>query len=133
MILAPPAYLPIHVWRGIDLTPITITVRDSDSQPVNLAGYSVAWGSRSLSWLPFGNLASITDPANGQITIQATRQQTANFRIGQFPWDSYLLTPQGVTIGPYVIGDIIVREMLAPSGFPPAPAPPYPLQEPTPG
>jgi len=109
MTLNNPAYLDIVIYRGITLQPIVITVTDSNSNPVNLTGWQVAWGTNT-----FSGLASITNPSAGQITIQAGRSLTQSLPVGEKPWDAILLSNGGVAMGPFIYGVVTVKETLSP-------------------
>lgn len=104
-----PAELDLTIYRGIDLQPVVITVTDSNGNPVNLTGWQVQSGART-----FFGFASITNPLAGQITIQANRQLTKTYPVGQTPYDVIALSSGGVAIGLIVFGIMTIKESLSP-------------------
>jgi hypothetical protein len=108
--LSNPAQLDLTVYRGIDLQPVVVTVTDVNGNPINLTGWSVAFGARK-----FTGLASITNPIAGQVTIQANRQATKALPVGETPYDLILLSNGGVSFGPFVAGMMTVKETLSPA------------------
>jgi hypothetical protein len=109
-----PAKLNIVAWIGATLEPIVITFLDADSAAVDLTGWSVFAEVRQL---PFNSVIldlnpSITDAANGEVTITLTDEVTATLRAGSHKWDIMLENPGGERLGPYLQGEFVVQGMI---------------------
>jgi hypothetical protein len=83
-------YVELYVDQGSDFT-TTITINDDDTNlPVGQAGVNVAsYLRRSLISIDVyaAFTCSVTDPANGEITIGMTSANTANLRPGRYFFD----------------------------------------------
>jgi hypothetical protein len=83
-------YVELYIDQGTDFI-TTITVNDDDTNlPVGQAGVNVASHIKRslLSTNAYASFAcSVSDPANGEITISMTSANTANLRPGRYFFD----------------------------------------------
>ena len=118
-----PATLNLLLNPGVTFGPITFTFKDSNGDPIDLTDYNVwAWVKTSREDLPVQepkiDLApTITDAANGQITIYITDEDT--YDIEESPedpgydyWDLILENTSGERLGPFVVGTFTVCKII---------------------
>lgn len=90
-------YVELYVDQGSDFT-TSITINDDDTNlPVGQAGVNVASSMRKSLISPnvYASFeCSVTDPANGEITISMTAANTANLRPGRYFFDINTMTTQ---------------------------------------
>ncbi len=83
-------YVEIYIDQGTDFT-TTITINDDDTNlPVGQAGVNVASSLRRSLLSPnvYASFAcSVSDPANGEITIAMNSANTSNLRPGRYFFD----------------------------------------------
>ena len=76
-----PVNLPI-IWRGCDWAPVIFRWKDADGDPIDLT-----------LWTPFVETSDfdlhpiITDAFGGIAQLALTSDQTANLKLGVYPWD----------------------------------------------
>src|SRR5688572_3493488 len=101
-----PARYNLSMTKGITFGPIVFYCADEEEVAVDLTGWTAYAEVRSG---PGGSVVfdlqpQITDPAAGEITIEATDEQTAELTPGLFRWDLILENPAGERLGPYLVG-----------------------------
>jgi hypothetical protein len=83
-------YVELYVDQGTDFT-TSITINDDDTNlPVGQAGVNVSSSLKKslLSTNVYASFqCSVTDPANGEITISMTSANTANLKPGRYFFD----------------------------------------------
>lgn len=96
--------------KGTDFVK-NITFRNPDRTPLNLTGYSVSAKIRKYPSSTYYNTltAIITDPAQGQIRLSFSQQQSLLLTAGRNYYDVMLTDPQGITTKK-LEGNIIVNE-----------------------
>lgn len=108
-----PFNLPLFITKGVTSTPVVFNFKDTDNTPFPLTDWQVKAHARryksekdKLDLLP-----SITDPANGEVTMLAfTDEQTAAMTASDYGWDMLLTSPSGATTGPYFAGTLKIQE-----------------------
>jgi hypothetical protein len=109
-----PALLNFTLYRGSDFDPIVITVRDEDTEnPIDLTNWGVIGKTRDTNGTVIDLVPTITDPPNGQVTIGFSGAETLGFDVGRHPWDLVFIQPDGSPLGPYVAGDITVKDVVS--------------------
>jgi hypothetical protein len=113
-----PAIYPIKIRRGIHYGPLTVLAQDSNSNAVDLTGFSVFAVGRSE--LESENLVdlqpAITNAAGGVIVIELEDEYTVTFPLMDGGvWDLVLQNPAGERIppllaGPFTVIDYVSRE-----------------------
>jgi len=101
-------YSNLTVDQGSDIT-YTIDVTDSNGDPVNLSGYTVAGQIRksyaSLTAVDF--TATVTNTSTGEVTINLTSTQTNDMKAGRYLYDVEM-TSSGGTVTRILEGQIEV-------------------------
>ena len=89
---------------------VTITVNDDTGSARNLTGYTGRSQMRR-SYYTSANTAftvSVTNPANGEISITLTAAQTANVKAGRYVYDLELVNSNTTTVERVVEGIVTV-------------------------
>ena len=89
---------------------VTITVNDDTGSARNLTGYTGRSQMRR-SYYTSANTAftvSVTNPANGEISITLTAAQTANVKAGRYVYDLELVNANSTTVERVVEGVVTV-------------------------
>jgi len=89
---------------------VTITVNDDSGSARNLTGYTSRSQMRR-SYYTSANTAftvSVTNPANGEISITLTAAQTANIKAGRYVYDLELVNSNTTTVERVVEGIVTV-------------------------
>ena len=99
----------LEIKVGTTFGPIKFRARDKDGAPVDLDGWAAFAEVRRKpgAALEFDLSPSITDSANGEITIGMSDEATEALRAkaGRFQWDLVLETATGERRGPYFTGE----------------------------
>ena len=89
---------------------VTITVNDDTGSARNLTGYTGRSQMRR-SYYTSANTAftvSVTNPANGEISITLTAAQTANVKAGRYVYDLELVNANSTTVERVVEGIVTI-------------------------
>ena len=89
---------------------VTITVNDDTGSARNLTGYTGRSQMRR-SYYSSANTAftvSVTNPANGEISITLTAAQTANVKAGRYVYDLELVSANSITVERVVEGIVTI-------------------------
>ena len=89
---------------------VTITVNDDTGSARNLTGYTGRSQMRR-SYYTSANTAftvSVTNPANGEISITLTAAQTANVKAGRYVYDLELVNAKSTTVERVVEGIVTI-------------------------
>lgn len=84
------AFVELYVDQGTTFNNVINLTDDLTNAPINVAGYIVRGQLRRsyYSTNPSANLTcTITDAANGEITLSLTDSQTANIKAGRYLFD----------------------------------------------
>jgi hypothetical protein len=98
-----PAYVEIYIDQGSNFNNIINLTNDVTNTPINVAGYTISSQLRRsyYSANASGNLTcSVTDAANGEITMTMTPANTANLRAGRYVFDVRLEDATGAVSRP---------------------------------
>ncbi len=100
--------LPV-IWRGLPWGPVTVTISDTNGDPVNLTGFTVSAATPLFSLNPV-----ITTPAAGLVTlgplIPAT---TSTLPIGDQNYDLTGIKGAGGFTKPFFAGKIPVKQPIS--------------------
>ena len=105
-----PATLNLTVYRGITFDPVVFNVKDGSGVAINLSGWQVFAKSRNGTGKLVDLGPTITSAATGQVTISFTATETSDFKIGKQEWDMTFEKPTGEKLGPYIAGEITVKD-----------------------
>lgn len=88
------AYSELTLEQGATFS-TTINVEDTQGTAVNLAGYSASSQIRKSYYSTTANsfTATITNNANGEITLSMTAANTANLNAGRYLYDLLITAP----------------------------------------
>lgn len=102
------AYSELTLEQGATFS-TTINVEDTQGTAINLAGYSASSQIRKSYYSTTANsfTATITNSANGEITLSMTAANTANLNAGRYLYD-LLITAPNTTKTRVVEGIIVV-------------------------
>lgn len=84
------AFVELYIDQGTTFNNIINLTDDLTNVPINITGYNIRGQLRRsyYSANPSGNITfSITDAANGEITMSMTDSQTANIKAGRYLFD----------------------------------------------
>lgn len=85
-----PAYVELYIDQGVNFNNIINLTNDVTNTPINVAGYTITSQLRRsyYSANASGNITcTVTDAANGEITMTMTPANTANLRAGRYIFD----------------------------------------------
>jgi hypothetical protein len=95
-----PAYTELYIDQGATFNEVILLTDDTTNTPINVLGYIVtsqirrSYNSANAS----GNITcTITNAANGEITLSMTSANTANMKAGRFFFDVKTLDVSDVT------------------------------------
>ena len=91
-------YVPIEIEQYSTFSRL-ITIRKSDGTAQNLSGYTANTQMRKSHYTSVSETitTTITNSANGEITLSMTRANTANLTQGRYFYDLITTTGGGVT------------------------------------
>lgn len=106
-----PADYNINIFAGAQFD-LVLNFKDSAGAAIDLTGYgtpiakvfTAPGGTEILDLSP-----SITDAANGEVTISVDDSSTTGLTPGQYVWDIYLVDASADVVGPYLMGQAHVR------------------------
>jgi hypothetical protein len=101
-----PARYNLSMTKGVTFGPVLFYLADEDEVAVDLTGWTVFAEVRASAngSVIFDLQPQITNPEEGEITIEHTDEQTADLTPGLFRWDLILENPAGQRLGPYIVG-----------------------------
>ena len=105
-----PAELNLKVYKGATFETLTLVIKDSDKNIVDLTG-----------WTPYAHVRKdcgqtlvldlgpeINSPTDGEVEIALTDEETSALSRGNYKWDLLLENGSGEVLGPYVAGNFKV-------------------------
>lgn len=108
-----PTIQHLTIFRGIAYDPGLLRYVDSTGNAVNIAGWTANAEVRRTpcGTLLFDLLPSISNGANGEITIAQNSARTANFDPCRAGWDLVVTAPNGERYGPIYAGRVAVSNL----------------------
>lgn len=108
-----PAIRALTLYRGCTFSFVAVA-KDADQVVVNLSGWTALAQVREGPNKPLVlDLApTIPTPANGQIVIGFTDEQTRDLPRGSYEWSLLLERPTGEILGPFITGSFFIKSQV---------------------
>lgn len=100
--------------KGLTFQPVVFRFQDADKNAIDITGWQF-WAEAREDAKVINLNPTITDATAGEITLEATDEQTTLWERGDYDWDLIAEDDAGVKFGPIVTGRLGVSETITQS------------------